>query len=982
VTQPFRLARGGRIDRTRPLAFRFDGRALEGYAGDTLASALLANGVHLVGRSFKYHRPRGILAAGAEEPNALVRLGHGARATPNLRATEIALTAGLTATSQNRWPGLAFDLGRLGDLVSPLLPAGFYYKTFFAAPVVWKLAERLIRRAAGMGRAPHGRDPDRYAQRYAHCDVLVVGGGPAGIAAASAAARTGARVILADDHGELGGQLLDEPPGGDAAVALSWLDAARAALPALPELTVLTRTRVTGYYDGNYLVALETTADGRVRERLWKIRAGQVVLATGAIERPLVFPDNDRPAIMLAGAVRRYLNRYGVLAGRQVALVTNHDGAYRCALDLHAAGAAVVALDLRPDPAGALVAAARARGIAVIAGATVTATAGARRVRRLTVATGDDAPRDLDVDLVAMSGGWTPSVHLFSQSRGTLRFDDTLASFVPGTPAQATRCVGACAGTLRLEDCLGDGLAAGAAAARDTGHGDGHAPPTPPLPELDPAPAGTRWVLPHLPAARGKRFVDFQNDVTAADVALAAREGYGAVEHLKRYTTLGMGTDQGKTSNLAALAILAELAGREIPAIGHTTFRPPYTPVTFGAIAGANAGALFSPVRKTPMDGWHARADAVFEDVGAWRRPRYYPRAGETMADAVNRECRAARTGIAMLDASTLGKLDIQGPDAARFLDRIYTNGFSGLASGRCRYGLMLNENGMVFDDGVTTRLADDHFHMTTTTGGAATVQGWLEEWLQTEWTDLAVHVSEVTEQWAVASLSGRASRALLAPLTDIDLAPETFPFMAMRTGMVAGIPARVFRIGFTGALSYEVNVPARYGLALWQALHDAGQAHGLVPYGTEAMHVLRAEMGFIIVGQETDGTVTPDDLGLHRLVSRTKDFLGRRSLARRDTARADRKQLVGLLTDDPATVLPEGAGLTDAPVRRPPARVVGHVTSSYWSAALGRSIALALVYNGRLRMGETLYAPGMDRRNHKVTITAPTFLAKEAADG
>ncbi|MBI3514543.1 MAG: sarcosine oxidase subunit alpha, partial [Proteobacteria bacterium] len=504
------------------------------------------------------------------------------------------------------------------------------------------------------------------------------------------------------------------------------------------------------------------------------------------------------------------------------------------------------------------------------------------------------------------------------------------------------------------------------------------APPTPPLPELDQAPPARHCIMP----GRGKRFVDFQNDVTAADVALAAREGYAAVEHLKRYTTLGMGTDQGKTSNLAALAILAELSGNAIPAVGHTTFRPPYTPLTFGAIAGSGAGALFSPVRTTPIDSWHGRAGAVFEDVGAWRRPRYFAQPGETMATAVNRECRTARAAVAMLDASTLGKIDIQGPDAARFLDRIYTNSFSSLAIGRCRYGLMLNENGMVFDDGVTTRLAEDHYHMTTTTGGAATVLGWLEEWLQTEWTDLEVHCTEVTEQWAVIGLSGRASRALLAPLTDIDLDEAAFPFMAVRSGTVAGIPARVFRIGFTGALSYEVNVPARYGLALWQTLHQAGQAHGVCPYGTEAMHVLRAEMGFIIVGQETDGTVTPDDLGLHRMVSKTKDFLGRRSLARSDTARADRKQLVGLLTEDPATVLLEGAGLTEAPVRQPPARMVGHVTSSYWSATLGRSIALGLVHNGRLRMGETLIAPGMDGRNHRVAIAAPSFAAKEAADG
>ena len=988
MSQPNRLPRGGRIDRATTLRFRFDGRALEGHPGDTLASALLANDIHLVARSFKYHRPRGILSAGAEEPNALVRLGSGQRAAPNLRATEIALTDGLVAASQNCWPSRGLDIGRLNDLVAPLLPAGFYYKTFMASPRVWRAAEPLIRRAAGLGRAPVGPDPDRYEHRHAHCDVLVVGGGPAGLAAAFAAGRTGARVILADDQPEPGGALLAET---EHALALDWLAGVRGALAALPETTVLTRTRVTGYYDGNFLTAVEQPGLGSawpagpnpqaVRERLWKIVARQVVLATGALERPLVFPGNDRPAIMLAEAVRTYLERYGVLAGRQVALVTNHDGAYRGALALQAAGAHVIAIDLRPAPAGARVAAARARGIEVIAGATVVETAGGHRVRRIRVAPRDDpgAARDLGVDLVAMSGGWLPAVQLFSQSRGRLRYDAALAAHLPDQPAQPTRCVGACAGTGPLEDGIGEGLRAGAAAAHDCGFGDGVALPAPVLPEPAEAPRGTEWILP----GRGKRFVDFQTDVTAADIALAAREGYRAVEHLKRYTTLGMGTDQGKTAGVAGLALLAAATGGDVAAGGHATFRPPVTPVTLGAIAGRATGARFAPERHTPMHAWHVAAGAVFEDVGTWQRPRYFPRPGETMAQAVARECRAARGAVAMLDASTLGKIDVQGPDAARFLDRIYANSIADLAPGRCRYGIMLNENGMIFDDGVATRLAADHFHLSTTTGGAARVLDWLEEWLQTEWLDLEVWCTDVTEQWAVVSLSGRASRALLGGLTDIDLDPSAFPFMTLRSGTVAGVPARVFRIGFTGALSYEINVPARHGLALWRALYEAGQAHGLAPYGTEAMHVLRAEMGFIIVGQETDGTVAPDDVGLGRLVSRAKpDCLGRRSLARADLRRPDRKQLVGLLTADPALVLAEGAPITEAPVARPPAPIIGHVTSSYHSAALGRSIALALVKGGRARHGATLYAPRRDGGNPAVTVTAPRFLATDALDG
>jgi sarcosine oxidase subunit alpha len=718
-----------------------------------------------------------------------------------------------------------------------------------------------------------------------------------------------------------------------------------------------------------------------VPDTVWKIQAHQVVLATGALERPLVFAGNDRPGIMLADAARTYVERYGVLPGRRVALVANHDQAYRAALALQAAGAQVTAIDLRRAPAGPRVAAARARGIEVIDDATVLGTGGGHRVRRITVATGEQraGARDLGVDLIAMSGGWMPTVHLLSQSRGALVYDPALAAHRPGAPAQPTRCVGACAGTWTLEETIGDGLRAGAAASYNTGFGDGNAPPPPVLPELADGAREPRVVM----AGRGKRFVDFQNDVTAADIALAAREGYGAVEHAKRYTTLGMGTDQGKTANLAGLALLAAATGDPVPTVGHTTFRPPYTPVTFGAIAGEAIGASFAPMRMTPMHPAHVEVGAVFEDVGTWQRPRYFPRAGETMDQAVARECRAARGAVALLDASTLGKIDVQGPDAARFLDRIYANNVADLAIGRCRYGIMLTEAGMVFDDGVATRLAADHFHLSTTTGGAARVLDWLEEWLQTEWRDLRVWCTEVTEQSAVVGLSGRASRALLGALSDIDLDPKAFPFMSVRDGHVAGMPARVFRIGFTGATSYEINVPARHGLALWRALHDAGAAHGACAYGTEAMHVLRAEMGFIIVGQETDGTVAPDDLGLHRLVSKTKpDFLGRRSLARADLLRPDRKQLVGLLTAEPATVLADGAPITAAPVARPPARMIGHVTSSYRSAALGRSIALALVQRGRARHGETLYAPAMDGRNHAVKVVAPRFLPQDAVDG
>jgi len=998
VSQVNRLGTGGRIDRAQPLRFRFNGKRYEGFRGDTLASALLANDIHLVGRSFKYHRPRGIVAAGPEEPNALIQVGRDPRTDPNTRATVQELYDGLTGRSQNCWPSVETDIGAVNAMASRLFPAGFYYKTFMWPPKLWLTYEHWIRRAAGLGKAPTGPDPDRYEQMHAHCDVLVVGGGPAGLSAALVAGRTGARVILVDEQPELGGALLSDAAATiDGAPAMESVDAATAELAEMEEVRVLTRTTLTGYYDHNFLTALERVTDhlglepdGKTaRQRFWKIRAKQVVLATGALERPLVFADNDRPGIMLADAVRAYVNRYAVLPGRNVVLLTNNDGAYRTALDLHRAGAAVTIADLRAKASGALPSLVAEAGIEVLKGHTVTGTSGGKRVSAVTVqslsadgkrlsAEGSDSRA---CDLIAMSGGWNPSVHLFSQSRGKLRFDESLNSFVPDRSPQALICAGSCNGALALGDCLAQGMAAGARAAAQAGFGDGDVPETPTTEDIAEAPARFLTVLPgDKPLGRGaKHFVDFQNDVTAADVHLAAREGYLSVEHVKRYTTTGMGTDQGKTSNVNALAILAEVRDAAIPEVGHTTYRPPYTPLTFGAIAARNVDHLFDPVRKSPMHPWHHANGAVYEDVGQWKRPWYFPRGREGLREAVRRECRMARASIGMLDATTLGKIDIQGPDAADFLNIVYTNAWTKLGVGRCRYGLMLNEHGMIFDDGVTTRLGDNHFHMTTTTGGAPRVLTWLEEWLQTEWPQMKVYCTSVTEQWAVATITGPNSRVLLAELTDIELDPESFPFMAVKEGQVAGAPARVYRISFTGDLSYEVNVPARYGLGLWEELMAHGQKYDICPYGTETMHVLRAEKGFIIVGQDTDGTVTPYDLGMDWIVSQKKpDFLGKRSLSRPDTAREGRKQLVGLLTEDQALVLPEGAQIVETPAAKPPMRMLGHVTSAYDSPNVGRSIALALLFDGRNRIGQALHVPLMDGRVAKVTVTEPVFFDKE----
>src|SRR5918996_1237552 len=921
--QQHRLDGGGRIDRRHPLGFTYDGARYEGYAGDTLASALLANGIHLVARSFKYHRPRGIFAAGAEEPNALVQLGTGALSEPNARATQVELFEGLSAASQNCWPSVRFDLWALNNLLAPLLPAGFYYKTFMWPESWWRrVYERMIRRAAGLGKAPTEPDPDRYEHMHAHCDVLVVGAGPAGLMAALAAGRSGARVILADEQTEFGGSLLAEPVDHPSA---AWLRSVKAELAACPELRVLTRTTAFGYYDHNYLGLLERARDhvppGAAphlpRQRLWKVRARHVVLATGAIERPLVFAGNDRPGIMVASAVRAYVNRYAVRPGRRAVVFTNNDSAYRTGLDLLHAGVGVRVVDLRSNPQGSLPAQARAAGIGILAGHAITGTRGRHRVASVQVQRLSDAGDQVEApvetipcDLVCVSGGWNPTIHLHSQSRAAPRYDEGRAIFLPGMSRQAERSAGACNGAFGLHACLEQGARAGREAAEAAGF-SAEQPELPQLDDVEEAPARTLWLVPAgQPGPRSKMFVDLQKDVNAGDIRLALGEGYRSIEHVKRYTTTGMGTDQGKTANVNALGIVSDTAGQPIAAIGVTTFRPPYTPVSFGAIVGRNFGATFDSGRRTPMHAWHEAHGAVFEDVGQWKRPWYYPRAGETMADAVDREVAAARSGGGILDASTLGKIDLQGRDVAELLNRIYTNAWSKLAIGCCRYGLMLGEDGMVFDDGVTTRLGERHYLMSTTSSGAARVLDWLEEWLQTEWPELQVFCTSVTDQWATISLSGPETRRLTMELVDdVDLDPAAFPHMSLREGHVRGVPARVFRISFTGELGYEIQAPASYGLALWEQCIAAGQKYGITPYGTEAMHVLRAEKGYIIAGQDTDGTVTPHDLGMDWIVSNQKpDFLGRRSPPRAGNPRGDRRYLVGPLPGDPRAPLGEGA--------------------------------------------------------------------------
>ena len=848
--QSNRLPSGGRIERSKLLEFGFNSKRYQGYQGDTLASALLANNVAVVGRSFKYHRPRGIVGSGAEEPNAIIQLESGVGSTPNLRATQVELYYGLSASSVNCWPSVDFDIGAITGFFARILPAGFYYKTFMWPPSLWMWYERRIRRAAGLGTVPSGPDPDYYDRYNTHCDVLVAGAGPAGLAAALAAARAGARVLIADEQNEFGGQLLGNRETIDALPAVQWVNEVVSELAAYDNVRLLPRTTVFGYYTHNFLGLLERRSDHLPpgsgigpRQRLWRVRAKSVVLATGAIERPLVFSNNDRPGVMLASAVSSYVNRYAVTPGSRAVVFTNNDSAYASAFDLTDAGVPVAAVvDARPEANTDLALMAKERNIQVIPGHVVVDVKGRNRVEGVRIMKLADSGESVEgsahhlaTDLLAVSGGWSPAVHLHSQSGGRTRFEPDIACFVPDTVVQNECSVGACAGEFGLAESLAEGFNAGAKAAQSTGFGDGKRPLSPSTTAAAPACIRPIWVVPaEQPFSRApKMFVDFQNDTSASDIELAVREGYHSIEHVKRYTALGFGTDQGKLGNINGAAIAARSLGQDISATGTTTFRPAYSPVTFGAIAAGEPGELYDPVRKSAMHVWHEQNGAEFENVGQWKRPWFYPRAGESMHDAVDRECLSTRNGLGILDASTLGKIDIRGADAAEFLDRIYNNGWKKLAVGRARYGFMLGEDGMVMDDGVTARVADQQFHMTTTTGGAANVMSWLERWSQTEWPELKVYMTSVTDHWATISLAGPFSRQLCEEICEsVDFDAAAFPFMSVREGLAAGVDARIYRISFSGELAYEINVNANYGQHVWEHCMTAGEKFNITPYG------------------------------------------------------------------------------------------------------------------------------------------------------
>lgn len=938
-----RLERVAQADRQIP--FVFDGRDYIGAPGDTLAAALLAAGERVVARSAYHGRERGVFAAGRDEPCAYVQLGEGGRSEPLQQATRIELVEGLVA-----------------------------------------------RGLAGVGSLSDETDPDRYDKLHAHCDVLVVGGGPAGIAAAWAAGRTGARTILLEDDTELGGHLLGTAPAPYEAAARDWLSSRIAAVESFDDTRLLTRTVAAGLYDGGTHYALENRMrpgedlpSGASTRRLWQIRACRTVLATGALERPIVFANNDLPGVMLVSAARAYLNRFGVVCGRRAVVFTTNDSAYPAAIELLEAGCDIACiLDTRDDPRGEWVERARRAGIDVRPGAAVAKAYGSSGIESLEAgklvdesSVGDRLDR-YDCDLLLVSGGWDPQAQLARHVGARVLARPAGEGFGVGEPPAGVVLAGGCNGTLGLGPVLLEGVGAGESAAAAAGF----TAPAEATPDVDEPPSEAPRPVYFVTPPDGdlsRCYVDLHRDVTAADMGRAVGAGLSSIEHVKRFTSAGTGADQGRTAAVNAAALTAELLEAPLSEVGLQNARPPSVPLGFAALAGRNRGELYDPVRVTPIHGWHVEHRAVFEDVGQWKRPWYYPRAGEGFEEAVRRECAAVRTGVGMIDASTLGKIELKGRDAVEFLNRIYTNSYDSLPVGACRYGVMCTLDGMLFDDGVVMRVGDEHFVATTTTGGAAAVLDWCEEWLQTEWPELEVYLTSVTEQWATVALAGPASRDVLGALTDISLDAESFPFMAIRECSVAGVPARVCRVSFSGELAFEINVEGLSGRSLWDSLWESGQDEGITPYGTEAMHVLRAEKGYVIVGQETDGTVTPVDLGMEWIISKKKPqhFVGKRSLARSDTRRRDRKQLVGLLPHDTEARLPEGAQLVLDPNEAVPMRMVGHVTSSYDSVTLGRSFALGLLESGRERVGETLYAP-LEGGVIAATVTSPVFYDPE----
>lgn len=978
----YRLDERGLIDRHTKLPFTFDGKQMTGFSGDSLASALLANGQQLVGRSFKYHRPRGILTAGAAEPNALLTVGRGGRTEPNTRATMQELYRDLEAKSQNRWPSLAFDIGSFNSVLSPFLSAGFYYKTFMWPSALWeKLYEPLIRRAAGLGAASYERDPDTYEKCWAHCDLLIIGAGPAGLAAALTAGRAKARVIVVDEHAAAGGSLLWETATIGGNPAADFVTQTLNELRSLRNVRVMPRATAFGSYDGNVFGVLERVqkhvskpVSQKPVERIWRIATKVALLATGAEERPLVFGGNDVPGVMMATAMRAYLNRYGVAPGQRTAIFTTNDSGYALACDLESAGVNLVAIvDSR---AGATVPdGGKAR---VLRGAVVTDARGGRLLSSIDVSFGSRS-ENLKVDSLAMAGGYSPIIHLACHRGGKPRWSDERSAFLAPETTKGIMLAGAADATDGLAGCLATGAARGATIAQELGFRVFPFEPGRVEGDIPAAPSGPLW---SIPGVKGKAFVDFQNDVHRKDITLAVKEGYGHVEHAKRYTTNGMATDQGKLSNINAVGLLADARGVAPAAVGTTTFRPFYTPVSFGALTGAHTERHFQPIRRSPLHEWAKKNGAVFVETGLWYRSSWFPRQDEvTWRQSVDREVRNVRTNAGLCDVSMLGKIEICGRDAAEFLNRVYANAFLKLPVGKARYGLMLREDGMIYDDGTTSRLDDGRFFMTTTTAYAAAVMNHLEFCSQAMWPELDVRLASVTDQWAQMAIAGPKSRTIVQKIVDEDISNGSFPFLGAKEVSLFGgqLRGRLFRISFSGELAYELAVPAGYGESVADALMEAGSAHGIQPYGVEALSVLRIEKGHV-THNEINGTVVPADLGMGKMVSATKqDFIGKAMVSREGLVSPDRLRLVGVRPVDPRASFRSGSHILKKGAAATLENDQGYVTSSAFSPHVGSTIGLALVRRGPERYGEEVMVwNGLSKEFTPARLCDPVFVDPE----
>ncbi len=970
MKQKFRLDKAGYINRDKKISFKFNGKQYFGFEGDTLASALLANGVHLVGRSFKYHRPRGFLGAGVEEPNAQVQLYSEAKTEPNAIATTVELVEGLVAKSQNCFPSVSFDLGAINNFLSKFFPAGFYYKTFMWPKSFWhKIYEPIIRKAAGLGIAPLKPDPDRYEHKFEFCDILIVGSGPSGLASALAAAKNGARVILAEDKPRFGGSLLTDEVTIGNKKGKDWADDTINQLKLMPNVIVKNRSQVFGYYDHNMMVMFERTRDHienpnefTPRQRLWYIRAKEVIISTGSIERPLVFGNNDRPGIMLASAAKEYMKVYGVLVGKKPIIFTNNDSGYDTAIEFKKNGINPIILDVRTNSESSVVKEAKNLNINIKFSYGVVNTQGYKKVKSALIGKLNKERSDYDVlekincDCICVSGNWTPTVHLSSQSGNKLKFDEELNSFLPDKSKQNESTIGSANGSYTLRETLEEGFNQGFNLSKKI-TGKELKASTPSSNERNYSKQDKFWCMPLIKNENFKRCVDFQNDVYVSDIELALREGFRSIEHVKRYTTLGMATDQGRTSNLNGLQLVSNIEKKIVPEVGHTTFRPPYTPVTIGAIVGREVGKHYRPTRKSPMHLWHESNNAVFVDAGLWLRPRYYKIDNETLAEAAKREATNVRNNVGICDVTSLGKIDIKGPDSAEFLNRIYTNAWMKLPVGKARYGVMLREDGIVFDDGTTTRISENHYHMTTTTAQAVNVLSHLEYYLQVVWPKLNVNVLSVTEQWAGVALAGPNSRNLLTKLfPELDVSNEGLPFMGYKEADLYGVPARIFRISFSGELAYEINVESGYGIFMWEKIMELGKEMNIEPYGTEALSTLRIEMGHV-AGSEIDGRVIASDLSLEGLLSKKKDFVGKRSLNREAFLNPEREKIVGVVPLDKKTMIPEGSHLVLNKNAALPNPKLGHVSASCWSVEYNNPFSLAILKNGKKKIGERLFA-------------------------